>query len=89
MGIKRTLLLLSFISILALFSSCKDQKGKQLILERPVCNSIYYWKTRFTLDDYEQSFLKTHDIHRMYVKYFDVDDDAPSPYLKTIICRFF
>lgn len=81
MGIKRTLLLLSFISMLALFSSCKDQKGKQLISERPVCNSIYYWKTHFVLTDYDLSFLKAHDIHRMYVKFFDVDDDAPSQYV--------
>ena len=80
MGIKRTQLILAIISMLALLSSCKDQKGKQLISERPVCNSIYYWKTRFTLNDYEQSFLKAHDIHRMYIKFFDVDDDAPSPY---------
>lgn len=33
------------------------------------------------MNDYEQSFLKEHNIHRLYVKFFDVDDDAPSQYV--------
>ena len=35
-------------------------------------NGIYYWKTRFCLDDYELDFLKKHEISRIYVKMFDV-----------------
>ena len=33
---------------------------------------IYFWKTKFTLNDYELRFLKDHDISRLYVKFFDV-----------------
>ena len=35
-------------------------------------NGIYYWKTRFCLEDYELDFLKKHEISRIYVKMFDV-----------------
>lgn len=35
-------------------------------------NGIYYWKTRFNLNDYELRFLKEHDISRLYVKFYDV-----------------
>lgn len=35
-------------------------------------NGIYYWKTRFCLNDYELDFLKKHEISRIYVKMFDV-----------------
>ena len=47
-------------------------------------NAIYYWRTTFRLDDYEQEFLKTHNVTKMYVRFFDVDqsndyDGIPVP----------
>ncbi len=38
-------------------------------------NAIYYWRTTFRLNNYERDFLKKHNINKMYVKFFDVDDD--------------
>lgn len=38
-------------------------------------NSIYYWRTTFTLNDAERDFLKDHDITKIYVKFFDVECD--------------
>lgn len=35
-------------------------------------NSVYYWKTIFDLDSTELSFLKKHDISRIYLRLFDV-----------------
>ena len=69
-----------FILLLGITVSCNTGNNVKEANERSTCNSIYYWKTRFKLNDYELSFLKAHDIQRMYVKFFDVDDDAPSPY---------
>lgn len=67
--------------LLLLITSCTGRKEAVNTTDHPACNSIYYWKTTFSLNDYEQSFLQEHDIHRMYVKFFDVDDDAPSQYV--------
>lgn len=38
-------------------------------------NSIYYWRTTFTLSDAEKDFLHKHDITKLYVRFFDVDYD--------------
>lgn len=49
-------------------------------------NGIYYWKTRFCLEDYELDFLKKHEISRIYVKMFDVvlQNDSPDDTLSVI-----
>lgn len=39
-------------------------------------NGIYYWKTRFELNDFERDFLKTYSVRRLYVRMFDVDYDS-------------
>ena len=41
--------------------------------ERPVGNSIYYWRTTFQVTDSEQAFLREHNIKRLYLRMFDVD----------------
>lgn len=80
--LKRFINGLSYILLfLLLLSSCTGRREAVNAVDHPACNSIYYWKTTFTLNDFEQSFLREHDIHRMYVKFFDVDDDAPSQYV--------
>lgn len=68
------------MTLLSTLCSCNTSKKQPIALERPSVNSIYFWKTRFELNDYEQSFLKEHGIRRMYVRFFDVDDDAAAPY---------
>ena len=80
MTIKSRITSLSLLVLISILSYCCKQEGNQNISEHTTCNSIYYWKTQFVLTDYDRSFLKTHDIHRLYVKFFDVDDDAPNPY---------
>ena len=49
-------------------------------------NGIYYWKTRFYLNDYELDFLKKHEISQIYVKMFDValQNDSPDDTLSVI-----
>lgn len=41
--------------------------------ERPKNNSIYYWRTTFTLNDVERDFVNKHDIKKIYLRYFDVE----------------
>lgn len=45
--------------------------------------SFYYWKTQFTLNDYEKGILYKHDVKSLYVRYFDIDftpeDKEPVP----------
>lgn len=55
--------------------ACKKQH------QRPV--SFYYWKTQFSLNEYEQRVLRENNAQTLYVRYFDVDfkpeDDQPVP----------
>lgn len=81
MRLPRYYLLFGLFGFLSLLSvSCKNGSPENKILDRPAVNSIYFWKTRFELNDYEQSFLKEHEVRRMYVRFFDVDDDEAGPY---------
>lgn len=49
-------------------------------------NGVYYWKTRFCLNDYESAFLKKYEISRIYVKMFDIalQNDSPNDTLALI-----
>lgn len=60
--------------------SCDTQKGKvsndisettAKEVQEPA-SGIYYWKTVFSLNDYEKEFLEKHDISRLYLRLFDV-----------------
>lgn len=67
-------LLLSLLAIL-LFMGCK--KGTNMVTtnsanDSTARNSIYHWKTTFNLDSADVSFLKKHDVKRIYVRMFDV-----------------
>ncbi|MDO5395678.1 MAG: hypothetical protein Q4F07_06915 [Bacteroidales bacterium] len=48
--------------------SCSDYSSRT----NDGCNSIYYWRTTFALNDAEKEFLHKHDITKMYVRFFDV-----------------
>lgn len=43
------------------------------IQPRPDGNAVYYWKTRFLLNESEQVFLREHKVRRIYLRFFDVD----------------
>ena len=50
--------------------------------ERQHQRSIYYWSTTFQLDSTKRTFLKEHQINRIYLRYFDVvvdDNGEPMP----------
>ncbi|WP_121352299.1 hypothetical protein [Flavisolibacter nicotianae] len=67
---------------LFLLCSCKERE------ERKVQRSFYYWKTAFHLSPGEHETLNRLSVHRLYVKFFDVEwngeRNAPQPAAKSI-----
>ena len=47
-------------------------------LESDKENSIYYWRTTFSLSDKEKEFLKEHNVKTIYMRFFDVDWAYPA-----------
>lgn len=41
-------------------------------------NSIYYWRTTFSLNEGEKEFLKNNNIKKIYMRFFDVDIADPA-----------
>lgn len=41
-------------------------------------NSIYYWRTTFSLSDSEKEFLREQDIKKIYMRFFDVEWAYPA-----------
>lgn len=64
---------------LALLSGCRHHDAASGTL--PVENAAYYWRTTWSLDSVEEAFLREHDIHRVFCRYFDVvmTDGQPMP----------
>ena len=65
--------LIGVVALLLLFTACQEQQ---------LGRSMYYWSTTFQLDSTKQSFLKEHQINRLYLRYFDVvvdDNGEPMP----------
>jgi hypothetical protein len=64
----------SLLLLPVLFAACRNH---------PKPLSFYYWKTKFTLNNYEKGILKDHNVTSLYVRYFDVDckpeDNQPLP----------
>lgn len=63
-----------FLSAVLTFISCQDNS----YLGNDRENSIYYWRTTFSLSDNEREFLKAHDVKKIYVRFFDVDWTYPA-----------
>ena len=66
------------IILITIFLKNTDNSGniyKELISNDniPEDNAIYYWKTTFQLTEYEKQFLHAHNIHKIYMRMFDVD----------------
>lgn len=64
-------LILTFL--LAGLLSCTSNSGNESSESQGASKGIYYWKTVFSLNDYEKEFLKKNDISRLYIRMFDVD----------------
>ena len=60
-------LIICLLSFMAL-GSCQDKA----VLTGEENNGIYYWRTTFSLNDYEKGFLKKHNVKKLYIKFFDV-----------------
>lgn len=77
--ISAVLILLS----LSLLSSC-DNKGNggegrsSSAQNTDLGNGIYYWKTAFSLSDWDKNFLNEYHIKKLYVRLFDVETDNDS-----------
>ncbi|MDE6019365.1 MAG: hypothetical protein K2G85_11215 [Muribaculaceae bacterium] len=56
---------------LYIFCSCNDNSPKA----EQAGNGIYYWRTVFSLNEYEKEFLKKHNVKKLYIKFFDVDNE--------------
>ncbi len=59
--------------LLMIVASCSGTVPPQVHEE---VNSVYYWKTVFHLDSADIAFIKKHDIGRIYLRMFDVSEDA-------------
>lgn len=68
---KSVIIFLSFLSIASCGNRGSSQKdGGDASNISP--NSVYYWKTRFAINEEESSFLKANSIERIYLRLFDV-----------------
>ena len=45
---------------------------------RQLTKAFYYWKSEFSLSDYEKRALTQNDINKLYIRFFDVDWDPIS-----------
>ena len=48
------------------------QPQPQKVETHAICNAIYYWRTTFELTAVDESFLRRHNIKRIYLRMFDV-----------------
>ena len=48
---------------IGLFSACKKEPN----------TSFYYWKTQYSISPYEQNYLDSLNVEKLYVRFFDVD----------------
>jgi hypothetical protein len=68
----KVLLALLFVMLMA---GCEKPQGTSSFCDLNDTvkrNSIYYWRTTFELDSAETTFLKRHNVTRMYLRMFDV-----------------
>lgn len=59
----------------ALLTGCSRHGSDATSGECEQVNSIYYWKTTFSLSEKDVAFMRKHDIGRIYLRMFDVDLD--------------
>lgn len=66
--------LFTLITVVAIIMCSCSENGKLSNdeVEKKRMNSVYYWRTVFSLDTTEEAFLERHKIDRIYLKMFDV-----------------
>ena len=69
-------LILLFFGIVNAYSQGREEKE--------AVNAIYHWKTTFNPSKEEWKFLNDNAVKRMYVRFFDVDNDPAEPVATTI-----
>ena len=64
---------LFIIMLMLAVAGCSSipQSGNSASSHSPA-NGIYYWKTIFDLNETERTFLKEHQVQRLYLRFFDV-----------------
>lgn len=62
--------LLAILSLLLVFTSCSTEEAK------PESYGLYYWRTTFDMTEAEQKWMDSVGVKTLYVRLFDVVDDA-------------
>lgn len=70
---KKHYLIISLLIFIALLS-CTGSAS----LKSEESNSIYYWRTTFSLSDSEKEFMREHDVKKIYMRFFDVEWAYPA-----------
>ena len=71
---KKGLPIICLLALIFIIAGCSEKRSLAPTSEpRDKENAVYYWKTRFELDDSEAAFLKENEVRRIYLRYFDVD----------------
>ncbi len=74
---RKTIIHTLFCCLTLLITGCAQEPKHEL---KQTGNAVYYWRTTFVLDSIERQYLKTHDIRKIYCRYFDVVmDDLQGP----------
>lgn len=69
---------LFFALLLLLGGGCSPTRQAKHQRNETGFNGIYYWKTTFALNEAEETFLKEHQVNRLYLRLFDVVDSNES-----------
>lgn len=64
---------------IVLFFSCKSNK------EQAEQVSFYYWKTTYTLSNYEEQYLEKKHVKRIYIRMFDIVPTAKAPQPESVL----
>ena len=62
----RRIYMMGIVATLLLLASCGDGE------KAPVVRSVYFWSTTFELDSAQMDFIRSNDIRKIYLRYFDV-----------------
>lgn len=71
MTIKLSSAVVCFLLSVGLTLSCSKPKPQPITMR-----SVYYWSTTLNIDSTKSAFISSYDIGRMYIRYFDVVNDA-------------
>lgn len=61
---KKYYLIISLLIFITLLSCTRTAS-----LKSEESNSIYYWRTTFSLSDREKEFMKEHDVRKIYMRF--------------------